>query len=264
MKLQGKTVLLTGASGGIGQAIAQRLAAEGARLILTGRDRALLKTLAQQLPGSAVFFAGDLTDPASQTQLHEFVRSQGGIDVLINNAGISQFGLLAGQQLAALVAVNLLVPMQLCQLFVPMLTARRGAVVNIGSAFGSIGFPGFTGYCATKFGLRGFTEALLRESADSDLEVLYLAPRATRTAINSAEVDALNQAMQQGVDSPELVAQVLVQQLQQGRKRRFIGWPERFLVRLNGLCPAVLDFGLKQKLKQIKHFALNKSQENPR
>jgi len=260
MKLQGKTVLLTGATGGIGQAMAQALVAQGARLILTGRDRELLKALTLQYPGS-LSFAGDLTDSKVQRALLDFCLSQGGVDVLVNNAGISQFGLVAQQQLDVLVQVNLIAPMQLCQLFLPSITARGGAIVNVGSALGSIGYAGFSGYCASKFGLRGFTEALHRETADTALSVFYLAPRSTSTSINSASVDALNTELQQGVDSPVYVAEQLIQQLQQQQSRRFIGWPEKLFVRLNGLWPELVDFGLKSKLNKIKHFAAVKLQE---
>ena len=152
--------------------------------------------------------------------------------------------------------------MQLTQLFMPMLKQRSGTVINIGSTFGSIGYAGFSGYCASKFGLRGYTEALQRELADSEVRVLYLAPRATRTAINTPQVDALNRALGQGVDSPEQVAKALVDQLISGRKRRYLGSAENIFVRLNALLPGLVDKALGSKLQQIKQYFKPTSAKN--
>src|SRR5690606_32399913 len=143
--------------------------------------------------------------------LLQFCQQQGGIDVLINNAGISQFALCQQQQFSEQVTINLLVPMQLCQLFLPELRRRKGQILNVGSAFGSIGHPGFSGYCATKFGLRGFTEALQRELSGSGVQVKYFAPRATETDANSPEVVQLNHKLGIHMDNPAWVAEQLVQ-----------------------------------------------------
>ena len=257
--LAGKTVLLTGATGGIGAEVARQLSGEGARLILTGRSVEKLRSLQNQLAAETLVFPCDLTSETDQQALLQFCQKQGGIDVLINNAGISQFGLCQQQQFGDLVSINLLVPMQLCQLFLPMLRQHKGQIVNVGSAFGSIGHPGFTGYCATKFGLRGFTEALQRELADSDIQVKYFAPRATETAINSSEVVQLNQQLGNSMDSPAWVAQQLLKQLKSNELRRFLGWPERIFVRLNGIFPALVDMGLKSKLTLIELMAVGKN-----
>ncbi|GAB2924196.1 SDR family oxidoreductase [Rheinheimera gaetbuli] len=254
-RLQGKRVLLTGATGGIGRAVLTQLLLCGAKVVITGRDQQKLTTLAACAPEQIVTFAGDLTDMTTLDALFAFCQQQGGIDILINNAGISQFSAATGQQLTALITTNLLAPVLLTQLFLPVLKQRNGTILNVGSTFGSIGYAGFTGYCAAKFGLRGYTEALQREVADSGMQVLYLAPRATDTAINTAEVNALNRALHQGVDTPEQVANALIKQLLSGKKRRFLGAAENIFVRLNALFPSVVDNALGGKLKQIKqHF----------
>lgn len=93
--------------------------------------------------------------------------------------------------------------MLLTHALLPLLQrAPEAAVVNVGSAFGALGHPGFTAYCASKFGLRGFTEALARELADGKIRVLYLAPRVTATAMNDSRVEALNTALGHVVDPP--------------------------------------------------------------
>ncbi|MCS4307182.1 short-subunit dehydrogenase [Rheinheimera pacifica] len=254
-----KTVLLTGATGGIGSEVARQLSAAGARLILTGRSATKLKALQRQLAVETLVYCCDLMVTAEQQGLLQFCQQQGGIDILINNAGISQFGLCQQQQFSELISINLLVPMQLCQLFLPVLRQRKGQIVNVGSAFGSIGHPGFTGYCATKFGLRGFTEALQRELAGSGIQVKYFAPRATETSINSSDVMQLNEQLGNSVDSPVWVAEQLIKQLKSNELRRFLGWPERIFVRLNALFPALVDMALKSKLTLIELFAVGKN-----
>jgi short-subunit dehydrogenase len=155
-----------------------------------------------------------------------------------------------------MVQTNMLSPMLLCQSLVPLLKQReQAAIVNIGSIFGSIGHPGFTAYCATKFGLRGFTEALQRELADSSVRVSYLAPRATRTDLNSEAVTALNEALGNATDTPEHVAAELMRVLGQKRRQRYMGWPESLFVRLNGLFPGLVHNALTRKLHIIRQHA---------
>ncbi len=260
MDIQGKTLLLTGATGGIGRAMAQALAAAGAKLILVSRDLTQLQRLRQQLTGSHLICAADLAKPQDLQRLVEFCQNltheQGPLAGVINNAGISQFALSAQQDYQQQLQINLLAPMQLCQLLLPQLQQQPEAViVNVGSAFGSIGYPGFSGYCASKFGLRGFTEALKRELAASPVRVLYFAPRATDTSINSAAVVAMNQQLGTRMDSPEFVAAQLLAQLKTSQSRRFLGWPEQLFVKLNALFPAIVDKALRGKLAIITKFA---------
>ena len=260
--IQGKRVLLTGATGGIGKAMLQLLLVSGAEVVVTGRDETALNQLASAAQGRVYPFAADLNDEQNRQALYALCAAAGGIDILINNAGISQFSAHTEQDFAALITTNLLSPMQLTQLFMPMLKQRAGTVLNVGSTFGSIGYAGFSGYCASKFGLRGYTEALQRELADSKVQVLYLAPRATRTAINSPEVDALNQALGQGVDLPEQVAKALIEQLVNGDKRRYLGTAENIFIRLNALLPGLVDRALGSKLKQIKQYFRSATAKN--
>lgn len=127
-------------------------------------------------------------------------------------------------------------------------------VVNVGSTLGSIGFPFYTSYCATKFGLRGFTEALQRELADSENTILYFAPRATKTSMNSAAVNAMNKHLGNGIDSPEQVANALVAQLNNGSRRVGMGLREKMLSAINSLLPDIVDKSLSKKLKHISTF----------
>lgn len=264
MKLQNKTVLLTGAAGGIGQAIARQLAADGARMILVGRNEAVLESLrlglANRCEGEHLSLAADITESAGRQCLYEYCKSlPDGIDVLINNAGLSEFGLLERSdetRLQQLMMTNLTAPMLLTAILLPLLKQRSEAtIVNIGSIFGSIGHPGFSAYCASKFGIRGFSEALRRELADTAVQVLYFAPRATRTSINSAAVNAMNAELGNAMDEPDQVAASLVKQLHcKSLRERYLGWPERLFVKVNGILPRLVDGALSKKLPVIRRF----------
>jgi len=258
MECRDKRVLLAGATGGIGQAIAAELDRAGARLTLVGRNSERLAELQRRLSDRHQLVAADIND-AEQRAALVCQSEQGGLDVFVNCAGVMDFKLFENQDPAAIqsmVMTNLLAPMLLCRELLPILQqSEEAAIVNIGSIFGSIGHPGFTAYCATKFGLRGFTEALQRELHDSSIRVSYLAPRATRTDLNSAAVTALNEALGNATDEPERVAEELVKVLGAKRHQRYMGWPENLFVRLNSLFPGVVHGALTRKLSIIRRHA---------
>ena len=128
-------------------------------------------------------------------------------------------------------------------------------LVNVGSVYGSIGFPSQALYCASKFGLKGFTESLFRELSGSGTNVMYFAPRATETSINAGEASALNDALGTAVDSPEWVAGERVKQIEKQQPRKTLGWPERFFVKMNAVFPSIVDSALVKQLPIIKLYA---------
>ncbi len=242
-------VVLTGAAGGIGQAVASSLAGAGAALLLVGRSparlAAQLRALREQAPSAHVEWQqADLLDPASVASLAAQARAFDA-NVLVHGAGVAEFGRFEDASAAAMGRVlhtNLLAPMVLTHALLPHLLAQPQAqVLCIGSVLGAIGLPGHGVYCASKFGLRGFAQALRRELADSPVRVQYLGPRSTRTPFNSAEADAYTRATGSATDAPAVVAQALLEQLESGAAERFLGFPEKAAVRLNGLAPAALD-----------------------
>jgi len=257
MDINGKTVVLTGATGGIGKAIATAVASQGGKLVLVGRSQEKLQVLVTTLPGTGhTAVAADITT----AQGREAVLScSAGVSVLVNNAGVNHFGLLEQQgeaELRQMLELNTLAPMMLIQALLPELSRHDSAIINIGSGFGSIGFAGYCGYSASKFALRGFTEALRRELADSSVQVLYLAPRATSTGMNSAAVVAMNEELGNTMDPPERVAGEFMALLKKEQRTRFIGWPERFFVKLNSLFPSVVDGALGKQLSVIRRQTL--------
>jgi short-subunit dehydrogenase len=182
-----------------------------------------------------------------------------GLNLLINNAGAGDFAWLEGQSDAAIeriVETNVTAPMQLTRRLLPELARQREAwIVNVGSIMGYLGYPGHAAYCASKFALRGFGEALRRELADGPVRVLYLAPRATRTAMNGAGVCALNAELGVAMDEPAAVARELLALLRRPSRERLLGMPERFFARLNQLLPGVVDRALRRQLPIIRRHA---------
>ncbi|HSG23857.1 MAG TPA: SDR family oxidoreductase [Azonexus sp.] len=254
--------VLSGATGGIGQQFALALAPECSAMLLVGRDGDKLATLRQRLQGvypdlSIDLVAADLSTEVGRTAVFESAKMlPGGANLLVNNAGISDFHAFAGQNSAvteSLLTTNLLSPILLCQKFIPLLLAQKEAqIINVGSVFGDIGYPGFAVYCASKFGLRGFTQALRRELSDSALRVRYFAPRATRTGINSSAVNAMNAELKTQSDEPKAVAQAFMDFLGSHQNERILGWPEKFYVVLNRLRSQITDKAIGKQLAVIK------------
>ena len=249
--------VLTGASGGLGRAIAVALAPHCDELLLVGRDTARLEETRRAAGHAARGVVADLATPAGRDAV-----TLPGINLLVNNAGAGDFAWLEEQSDATLervVAANLLAPMQLSARLLPELRrAPRAWIVNVGSIMGYLGYPGQVAYCASKFALRGFSEALRRELADSAVRVLYLAPRATRTPMNGARVNALNAELGVAMDSPESVATQLLALLERPSSERLLGMPEALFARLNQLLPGLVVRALRAQLSIIRRHASSK------
>jgi short-subunit dehydrogenase len=258
MQLNNARILLTGATGGLGQALAVELAGTGAKLLLVGRDADRLAGLTSALGAGSASVRADLTGPegiaATVAAAREF-----GVNVLINNAGVGGFGLFDQQDwptVEKVLATNLEAPMRLTHALLPVLRSQpQGAIVNIGSTFGSLPFAGFAAYSAAKAGLRGFSQALRRELADTQIDVILLAPRAIDTTLNTDAVNALNRALKNQSDTAEQAAQQVVQALRRGGGERHFGFPERMFAWINGFAPSLIDRGVAGKLSVIKQHA---------
>jgi short-subunit dehydrogenase len=252
MNLNGKAVLLTGASGGIGRCLAREFTRRGARMALAGRNETELASVAERAVsdgGFALALPFDLSAPSGHADLVDRAeRALGAIDVLVNNAGVSRFGPFAEEDEAAIrrvIDVNLTAPMLLARAALPgMLKRGNGQIVNVGSAFGSIAFPGFAAYSTTKFALRGFSEALRRELAGSGVTVTYVAPRTTDTAMNTPAIREFVAQSGAAMDPPDTVAHMIAHAIEDGRSEVYIGWPERFFVRVNAVAPWLVDRSL--------------------
>jgi short-subunit dehydrogenase len=163
--LPGARVVVTGASRGIGAALAAELAARGARVVLVARSVEPLEKLAAELGGEA--FAADLADASAIEPLVRRIEAGGPIDVLVNNAGVDLTGDLVAlptDEIARLLAVNLCAPMLLCRAVIPGMRSRgAGHIVNVSSLAGTNAVPGLAPYSASKAGLSHFTAGLRAE-----------------------------------------------------------------------------------------------------
>ena len=266
MRLPDCVVVLTGASGGIGLALSEQLCGAGARVLAVSRHLGKLAQLMNRYPRQLRWQAADLRTREGRADVLAAARAMGGVNVLVNAAGINRFALLEQLDEVALdelLDINLKAAMHLTRACLPLLREQPQAlVVNVGSIYGSIGYPGYAAYCASKFALRGFSEALRRELADTAVNVLYAAPRATRTGMNSSAATALNQALKVGVDQPEDVARAVLAAVQAERSELYLGWPEKLFVRVNGMLPGVIDRALRKQLPLIRRYSVHPGKES--
>jgi 3-oxoacyl-[acyl-carrier protein] reductase len=198
--LSGRAALVTGASGGIGGAVAKALHAQGATVGLTGRDGDALKALAEELGDRAHVLVADLADSdAIAALMGEAEAAMGKVDVLVNNAGLTRDGLamrMKDEDWDAVIAVNLTAGFRLARSALRgMMRARFGRIINITSVVGHVGNPGQANYVASKAGLTGMTKALAIEVATRGITVNCVAPGFIATAMTDGLSDDLKQGL---------------------------------------------------------------------
>ena len=186
MKLNGKRILITGGSSGIGLALARDLIGRGAKVFITGRKPAGLEAALRELGGSASGTIADVgTTEGRAATLDGALRALGGLDVLVNNAGGVRAGRLESipeAEIEAMITVDLLAPILLTRAALPALRASGdGMVVNVASGLALVGAPFYGTYAGAKAGLARFGEALRRELKDEGIHVMTAYPGATET-----------------------------------------------------------------------------------
>ncbi|QPH53770.1 3-oxoacyl-[acyl-carrier-protein] reductase [Pontivivens ytuae] len=198
--LTGKTALITGASGGIGGAIATALHGAGATVGLSGTREAPLKELAGTLGERAHVLPCNLSDPEAVEALpKQAAEAMGGLDILVNNAGITAdniFMRMSDEEWQKVLDINLTATMRLCRAVMrPMMKARWGRIVNITSVVGVTGNPGQANYAASKAGMIGFTKSVAAEVASRGITANCVAPGFIETAMT----DKLNDKQKEGI-----------------------------------------------------------------
>ncbi len=264
MDLRSERIVITGAAGGIGTELTRQLAARGARLCLLVRRPESLDDLAI-VDGSPLALACDVTQTDQRQMAVETLRRRwGGADVLINLAGVMDFRRFDEQDpeaIARIVDVNLRGPLLLTRALLPgMIDRGHGRIVNVGSMFGSIGFPCFAAYSATKFALRGYSQALRRELAGTGVGVSYVSPRAVKTAFNPPVVHEMASRGIMRMDEPARVAQAIVRAIEKGRKEVYVGFPESLFARINAVLPGLVDRGLAKQTPVLSSYAAAKAE----
>ncbi len=259
MEINNKRIVLTGAAGGMGSILAAELVKRGANLAMVDANADALTSVAAKLSGTHPI-AGDLSSAnGCRTVADHCLEKLGGVDMLINLAGINSFAAYedeSPEKIEAMIHVNLLAPMWLAHAFLPVMQNNNaGTIVNVGSTFGSIGFAYFSVYSASKFGLRGFSEALRREVADTDINVTYIAPRAVKTPINSDALIRMGEATKMNMDAPEDIVKKIISAIENNRKDIYFGFPESFFVRINAILPRLVDNALAAQNRIARAFA---------
>ncbi len=246
MNIQGKTALITGASRGIGRAIALELAENGIeRLLLVARNQHKLREVAadiQSLGVEVVIFSLDLTDTMMVDKtIAQAWRNHGPVDILVNCAGVAHqtsFLQTTLAQVEAELSVNLMATYQITRLIARRMAYRQqGTIVNVSSLMGKIAAPTMATYSATKFALLGFTQALRGELAPYNIRVVALLPSLTDTDM----VKGLDWFRFMQPVSPKKVAQSFIKGLQKNSPEILVGWQSYLAVWGQRLAPRLVE-----------------------
>lgn len=246
MNIQGKVVLITGASRGIGRAIALELAKQGVkRIILMARDRYKLAEVAKEIEAmgvEAISMAIDLTKPIFvNIACAQVWRSYGPIHLLINCAGVAHQNSFLQSKLPQLqeeLSLNLLGTYTMTHLLARRMASRReGTIVNVSSLMGKVAAPTMATYSATKFAILGFTQALRRELAENNIRVIAFMPSLTDTDM-VRDLQLFRWVMPM---TPQKVAQALIAGLQKDSPEILVGWQSHLAVWCQYLAPWLLE-----------------------
>jgi short-subunit dehydrogenase len=259
--LTGKRAILTGASGGIGRALAAALVKAGARVALASRNAAALESLAAELRavgGDAIVVPTDVTRGEDRSRIVETTVARfGGVDLLINNAGIGSWGHFATSTpeiMRQVMEVNFFAPVELTRIAMPHLTrGNQSAVVNIASMCGRKGMPAWSEYSASKCALVGMSEALRGEFARFDVDVITVVPGLTNSGFekNWLRSDGrANLQFETGM-SPEYLAAKIVDAIRANLREVVFGDEARTLLRFNRFFPRLTNRLIAKKVKKL-------------
>lgn len=248
--IRGARGIVTGASSGIGRALAVELGRRGARLVVTARRIERLQVLADEiraLGAHVVVVGGDITDASTRRELAAAASNEfGGLDILVNNAGLGAwgpFGEASPQRLRQIMEVNFFAPAELVRDALPLLRAgQRPIIVNMSSVLGHRAVPRKSEYCASKFALHGLSDAIRCELRSSAIDVLLISPSTTDTEFFDSVLDgpAAGRATA-AASSARWVARQTVAAIEKGRHEVILSAGGKFLVWLDRLWPALAD-----------------------
>lgn len=250
-ELRGKRVIVTGASSGIGRHLAFQLAAAGALVCISGRREDRLSSLQSQISeagGVCEFVIGDITQASVRTEILTRVQQVfGGLDILINNAGVGAMGTFADAQpdrLRKIFEVNFFAVAEMIRQSIPLLrNGQQPIIVNISSVLGHRGVPLKSEYCASKFALHGFSDAIRAELATDKIDVLLVSPSTTDSEFFEVAIeDKTNKNWKlRGAMSPERVAAKTIRAIRKGRHEIILTHGGRLLVWLDRIVPTLAN-----------------------
>ena len=259
--LLGRRILVTGASSGIGKALAQQLAPLGAKLVLAARTEHKLRALADALTGlknNVLVVPTDITKEVERQHLLDCaVEHFGGLDVLVNNAGIASWAHFADSTeeiLRLIMEVNFFAPAELIRKAIPILVnGVQPAVVNVSSMCGRRALPAWSEYSASKYALCGLTEALRGELARFEIDILLIVPGLTRSDFSQHFLRSEGRAKIEYDNGmpPEVVAAAIVKSLRKNKTETWIGSDTQWMLRVNRWFPRLVDSLLARKVKKL-------------
>lgn len=266
--LKDKVVLITGASSGFGADAAHLFAKEGAAVVLSARRIDRLQTLAQEIQeagGEALALPVDISERIDiEAMMQAVFEIYGRVDILFNSAGFGRLDFLENlnppRDIETQVAVNLLGTIQVVRVIVPYMIARRqGHIINMASIAGMIGAPTYTVYAATKFGIRGFTEALRREVAPFGIRVssIYPGPAATEFGLHTGSAEYRQSFKVPGWTwlSSQDVARKVVQVAKHPRRTVIMPWWFHPIIWINAAFPGLVDLVVTNNFTKKYHTA---------
>ncbi len=259
--LLGSRILITGASQGIGRALALVAVRRGAKVLAAARNEELLRELADEVrkTGGTLFtVAADVTSPEDRQKMVEAAIGHfGGLDVLINNAGIGATGHLAEaspDRLRKIFEVNVFGLTETTRVFLPILKqGTKPAIVNISSIAGKRGIPGRSEYSASKFAVQGFSEALRAELVKDGIDVIVVNPGLTQTNFskNMLEQKARVQLDHLRGMTPEQVAEATLRALEKGKNEITLTFQGKLLVFFSRFFPRLVDRIIRRKVDNL-------------
>ncbi|HXX09392.1 MAG TPA: SDR family oxidoreductase [Pseudolabrys sp.] len=259
-RFSGRRILITGAASGIGRALAMRAANEKMRLILSDFAGDQIKLVCREVrrSGAEVVIApGDVTTPQDRQAIFAAAKETfGGLDILINNAGVGANGHfidLPAESLRQVMEVNFFACAENCRLAIPLLSrGEQPLIVNVSSMYGRRGVPDWAGYCASKFALCGFSEALRAELVRFGIDLMLVLPGLTRTnflkniiASGTAETFDFTTGL-----TPEVVASQIFDGMRKNRPEISTGLDATRLIWANRMLPRFIDLREKQTVRK--------------
>jgi short-subunit dehydrogenase len=259
--VNGARLLITGASQGIGKALAEAAAARGAKVLVCARKIGLLQELAEQVrakEGVIEIVQADVTSAEDRRKMVEAAeKAFGGLDILVNNAGIGATGHFADvgpDRLRQLMEVNFFGITETTRVFLPMLKkGHKPAIVNISSIAGKRGIPARSEYSASKFAVQGFSEAIRAELAKDGVDVIVVCPGLTQTNFsqNMIEQKALVQLDHMRGMSAEDVAHYTLKAIEKGSHETCLTLNGKLLVLVSRFFPWIADIVVKRKIRGL-------------
>jgi len=259
--IDGSRMLITGASQGIGKALAEAAAGRGARVLAAARSEGLLAELAagvRKQGGVLETVQADVTGADDRRRMVEAAMQHfGGLDILVNNAGIGatgHFAEVSPDRLRKIMEVNFFGLTETTRIFLPLLRQGRDpAVVNISSIAGKRGIPARSEYSASKFAVQGFSEALRAELAKDDIDVLVVCPGLTQTNFsqNMLEQKArMPMDHMRGMTSAQ-VAEATLRAIARGRNETYLTWPGKLMVLVSRFLPRLADRIAARRVREL-------------